>query len=70
MVFLTKTVQVSLLFGVRCKMTIKWCLAAFVLGLVAESKPLRLVTRLLSWVSAGKKKLDEKLDKKLAEDEE
>jgi len=47
-----------------------WYLGAFALGLIVESKPLRLVTRLLSWVSAGKKKLDEKLDKKLAEDEE
>ena len=61
-------------------MCIKLCLAAFAAGVLVESKPLRLASRLVSLAKSGVQKvlsklkarqeqLDEVLDEKLSEDE-
>ena len=67
-------------YGVQLKMTIKLCLAAFAVGVLVESKPLRLASRLVSltksnvqkvlkYFKARQEKVDKVLDEKLSEDE-
>jgi hypothetical protein len=59
---------------------LKFCLAAFAVGVLVEAKPLRLASRLLDLVKllvqkvsqklvAGSGKLDEVLDDKVGDDE-